>query len=179
MPVARRHALRRWSGFTLIELLVVLVLVGIVAGLAVLAIGDPAERELQQEVRRLQTLLELARDEQMITGGGERALGFRGDGYSLLELRLLDDRSRQWMPVTDRLLGPRELDTSLFELTLEQDGRRIPLSLTGSWEPHVRIADTGEMTPALVGFKLRTRGGQQRFVQIAFEGRLEIFDERP
>ncbi|MFZ2289975.1 MAG: prepilin-type N-terminal cleavage/methylation domain-containing protein [Halopseudomonas yangmingensis] len=179
MGIASRRAGNRSRGFTLIELLVVLVLVGIVAGLAVLAIGDPAERQLQREIERLQTVLELARDEAMIAGGSERALGLRADGYSLLELRVLDDRRREWAAVNDRLLGQRELDASLFEISLEQGGRRIPLSLAGSWEPHVGIGDTGEMTPALIGLKLRTRGAQQRFLQIAFEGRLEVLHERP
>ena len=45
---ARRSAPASTAGFTLIEVLVVLVLIGVIAGLATLSLGNGAERELRK-----------------------------------------------------------------------------------------------------------------------------------
>ena len=50
---ARRSAPASTAGFTLIEVLVVLVLIGVIAGLATLSLGNGAERELRKESDRL------------------------------------------------------------------------------------------------------------------------------
>ena len=86
---ARRPAPAASAGFTLIEVLVVLVLIGVIAGLATLSLGNGAERELRKESDRLAAVLRLARDELLISGGNERALGLRRDSYSVLDLVLL------------------------------------------------------------------------------------------
>ncbi|HIZ51789.1 MAG TPA: prepilin-type N-terminal cleavage/methylation domain-containing protein, partial [Candidatus Pseudomonas excrementavium] len=93
MADQRHHLNQRFSrieknerGFTLMELLVVLVLIGVVAGLASLSIGDGAERKLRSETERLAATLSLARDELLITDQSDRALGLRLDVYSFLEL---------------------------------------------------------------------------------------------
>ena len=70
---ARRTAPASTAGFTLIEVLVVLVLIGVIAGLATLSLGNGAERELRKESDRLAAVLRLARDELLISGGNERA----------------------------------------------------------------------------------------------------------
>ena len=169
---------RHSRGFTLIELLVVLVLVGIVASLATLAVGDGAERQLRVEADRLAGVLRLARDETMITGEAERALGLRRDGYSFLELILLDNASREWHAVTDRQLGPHPIDEQLVELDLELDGKRLALPQTSGWEPHIRLSNTGEMTPALI--TLRKPGSTiQRQIVVGADGRIEVLDALP
>ena len=160
------------------ELLVVLVLVGIVASLATLAVGDGAERQLRSEADRLAGVLRLARDETMITGQAERALGLRRDGYSFLELVLLDDATREWRPVTDTQLGPHPIDQQIVELDLVLEEKRLALPQTSGWEPHIRLSNTGEMTPAVI--TLRKPGSTiERHIEIGADGRVEVLDAQP
>lgn len=169
---------RSHRGFTLMELLVVLVLVGIVASLATLAVGDGAERQVRSEAERLANVLRLARDETMITGEAERALGLRQDGYSFLELVLLDDATREWRAVGDSQLGPHLFQEGIVELEFELEGDRKAARQTNSWEPHIRLSNAGEMTPALI--TLRKPGSEiSRQIQIGVDGRIEVLDGQP
>ncbi|WP_150300451.1 GspH/FimT family protein [Pseudomonas profundi] len=172
-----RHSWRqRQYGFTLMELLVVLVLVGVVASLATLSVGDGAERKLRTEAERLAGALRLARDELLITGEADRALGLRHDAYSFLELMILDDATREWQPVRDPQLGPRQLEQGLIELDLEIEGERRGLRQTNGWEPHIRLGATGEMTPAII--TLRIPGNQlERYIRVGLEGSVEVLNE--
>lgn len=165
-------------GFTLLELLVVLVLIGIVASLATLSLGNGAERLLRSESERLAGVLRLARDELLITGGADRALGLRRDAYSLLELVILDDASREWQPLLDPQLGPRQLEEGLLEISFQQNGNRRPLPQTGGWEPHVHLSNTGEMTPGLIILRV-PRQNLERHIEIGLEGRVEVLDAQP
>lgn len=162
-------------GFTLMELLVVLVLIGIVAGLATLSLGDGAERKLRAEAERLAATLRLARDELLITGESDRALGLRRDGYSFLELMVLDDSTREWRPLVDPQLGPRQFEQGLIEVRLELDGEYTALPQTGGWEPHVRLGNTGEMTPALITLQVPGKD-LVRHIEVGLEGRIEVLD---
>lgn len=170
-----RQSRRASHGFTILELLVVLLLLGIVVSMATLAIGDGADRKMRSESERLVGMLRLVRDEQMITGGGERALGLRPDGYSLLELVILDDAIREWQPVLDQQLQPRVFEQGLLEVVLEQEGRRRPLSQTGSWEPHIRLGNTGEMTPSQIILQVPGRNLQQ-VIDISLDGQVEVIN---
>lgn len=163
-------------GFTLIELLVVLVLVGIVAALVSLSIGDGGERQLRAEADRLANTLRLARDELLITGESDRALGLRRDGYSFLELVTLDDHTREWRPLNDAQLGPRQLSQGSVEFQLDLDGKRTALPQTLGWEPHILLSNTGEMTPALITLRVADRSLFRR-VAVGFEGRVEVLDD--
>jgi general secretion pathway protein H len=175
LPMGRLYQ----PGFTLLELLIVLILLGIVASLATLSIGDGGERKLRAETDRLAAVLRLARDELLITGESERALGLRRDGYSFLELVVLDDSTREWRPVLDPQLGPRELDPDLLELDLELEGERRGLQQTGnSWEPHIRLSNTGEMTPSVITLRVPRRN-MERHLEIGLEGRIEVRDALP
>ncbi len=169
-----RRAVER--GFTLIELLVVLVLVGIVAALVSLSIGDGAERQLRAEAERLANTLRLARDELLITGESDRALGLRRDSYSFLELASLDDQTREWRPLNDAQLGPRQLPQDLLEIQLDLDGKRTSLPQTLGWEPHILLSNTGEMTPALITLRVVDRQLFRR-IEVGFEGRVEVLDD--
>lgn len=175
---ANTDRVRLLSGFTLIELLVVLVLVGVVASLATLSIGDGAERQLRTETQRLAGVLKLARDELLITGSAERALGLRPDSYSFLELVVLDDATREWRPLVDQQLGVWQLEPAVLELAYEQEGERKPLPQTGGWEPHVRLGNTGEMTPGLITLKVPGKP-LQRHIRIGMEGKIEVLDAFP
>ena len=77
----------RSAGFTLLELMVVLVLIGIIISFAVLSLGgDKISELMEQETRRLATLLELAADEAVLRGE-ELAVNFTDDGYEFLLLQ--------------------------------------------------------------------------------------------
>lgn len=160
------------------ELLVVMVMIGVVAGLASLSIGEGAERQLRNETERLVATLQLARDELLITGESDRALGLRRDGYSFLELMILDDNTREWHPLMDPQLGPREFKQGLIEAQLELDGARAPLPSTGGWEPHIRLGNTGEMTPALITLHVPGKNLRRQIV-INLEGHIEVMDAIP
>lgn len=161
------------KGFTLLELLVILILVGVIASLATLSIGDGGERELRAETDRLVGALRLARDELLITGEADRALGLKRDGYSFLELVILDDATREWRPVKDSQLGPRQLEEGLIELDLELASERRSLRQTSNWEPHIRLSSTGEMTPAVIVLRI-PRTGMERRIEVGLEGRVEV-----
>lgn len=176
--LARPCSRRAHTGFTLIELLVVLLLVGVIASLATLSVGDGAERQLRTETQRLAGALDLARDELLITGAAERALGLRPDSYSFLELVILDDATREWRPLVDQQLGIRQLEPEVIKLSWEEDGDLRPLSQTGGWEPHIRLGNTGEMTPGIITLKVPGKP-LEKHIRIGMEGSVEVLNAFP
>ena len=62
------RAARGAAGFTLIELMVVIAIIAIAAGVASLAVRDPADTQLEREAARLSALLEAARAEARTLG---------------------------------------------------------------------------------------------------------------
>ena len=137
----------RSAGFTLLELMVVLVLIGIIFSFAMLSLGgDDLSEMMEQETRRLVTLLELASDEAVLRGE-ELAVHFTAEGYEFL---LLQDAAWQ-SSGEDGLLKSYKLPAGI-EIRLEVDGD--PPGLTGqdddpeeSLTPQVFILSSGEMTP--------------------------------
>jgi len=137
----------RSSGFTLLELMVVLVLVGIIFSFAMLSMGGDDMAELmEQETRRLGTLLDLASDEAVLRGE-EMAVHFTETGYEFLILS-----GDQWrVPEGDRLLQARSLPADI-EIRLEVNGDSPGLTSTDDEDeetltPQVYILSSGEMTP--------------------------------
>ena len=145
----------RSAGFTLLELMVVLVLIGIILSFAALSLrGDDISELMDQETRRLATLLELASDEAILQGE-ELAVNFLEDGYEFLVLR-----ENSWQsPEDDNLLKAYSLPAEI-ELRLEVEGEPPELSDFSTQEdgdseedpedsvtPQVFILSSGEMTP--------------------------------
>jgi general secretion pathway protein H len=138
---------RQSAGFTLLELMVVMVLIGIIFSFAVLSLGgDDVAELMEQETRRLVTLLDMAGEEAVLSGE-ELAVYFTDAGYEFMILR--GDR---WQPVTDdNLLKDHTLPAGM-QFRLEIDGE--PPVLGGSDDdeedsltPQIYILSSGEMTP--------------------------------
>ncbi|MBU3071519.1 type II secretion system minor pseudopilin GspH [Aestuariicella sp. G3-2] len=85
----------RPQGFTLIEIMLVMVIIGIMAGLASLAIGSNGPRQLQQEATRLQQRLLLAQDEAAFSQQNFGVI-FTETGYRFLRYDATED---QWNPL--------------------------------------------------------------------------------
>jgi general secretion pathway protein H len=166
----------RAAGFTLMEVVVVLFIIGIVATLAVIALGDGGhDRIMEQEARRLASLLELARDETIL-GGEEQAVGFTRQGYVFLRRYRVDERSYEWLPVAnDTTLRPRDLSARKLELTLYVEGVAVALPRdTDRPPPHVFLGLAGDMTPFQLDISPEGARGAAWQVRSLPGGRVEL-----
>jgi len=159
------RALRRGArGFTLIELLVVVTIIGLLAGAVLLSTGAVrADRDVEREVNRLRSLIELAREEAIMQSR-EHAILFTETGYRFY---VYDYQTEQWAePPGDALLAPRELEAPIaLELRAEDRDLVLDPASLGSGEdddedddvgpqPQVMILSSGEMTPFEATFVL-------------------------
>ncbi len=150
------------AGFTLLELMVVLVLIGIIFTFAMLSFGgDDIAGMMEDESRRLETLIALASDEAVIRGE-ELAIRFHNDGYEFMELQ-----QAGWkVPENDALLRSHMLPPGLeVRLQLEGDSPVFPgQDGDGDTEeavtPQVFILSSGEVTPFSVVFESRQSPAQ-------------------
>jgi general secretion pathway protein H len=172
------------SAFTLIELLVVIVIIAVISGVALLSLGILGDdRNLQREVRRLSSLIELANDEASIQGR-DFGLEILESGYRFVEY---DPFLNQWYEmIGDNLLRPRQveegmefelfiedrrvlLDTEAAEMEREEDDR----NLTDDYIPHILIMSSGDVSP----FELRLLRPNDRTaltLTMSLTGELEI-----
>jgi general secretion pathway protein H len=189
----RLDASRKHGGFTLIELLVVVVIIGIVSSFLLLSFGILGnDRTLDQQVRRLGSLLELTRDEATLQGrdfGLEVLLG----GYRFVEL---DPIIGQWSEVVgDDMLKSRQLDEDM-EIELYIEDRRVTLSkepakterneendmnqrnLREDYTPHVLILSSGDLSPFRMSIVRATdRARKTLSVSVAGEIKIESDDQ--
>src|SRR5690606_13704995 len=129
-----RRLVRNGRGFTLLELLVVVTIIGLLAGSIVLSTRYiNTERELEREVLRLQSLIDLVREEALMQSR-EFALLFAESGYRFY---VYDHLAQRWVaPPGDRLLASYSLPEPIrTELRLE--GRDLVL------EPTLELASRG------------------------------------
>lgn len=112
----RRHG----TGFTLIELMVVIFIIGIVASFATLSVGQSHTRVLQDEVKRLQSLLTLGSDEAVLQSE-ELAIEVYRNGYRFMHLEQSKDEW-QWQPIQDNAIFRARCFPEGVELAAEIEG---------------------------------------------------------
>jgi general secretion pathway protein H len=170
----RRRAAQR--GFSLLELLVVIAIIGILVGAVVLSadvVG--ADRDVEQEVHRLRSMVGLLHEEALMQSR-DYGLMFTSTGYRFY---VYDYKQLQWAETAqDKLLQEHTLARPL-ELTLALDDREVKLvrdfesQEIENPEPQVLILASGEVTP----FELdvyRDRNGGHFKLTAEIDGATEI-----
>jgi general secretion pathway protein H len=163
MNVRRRSRLQPrilQRGFTLIEIMVVVVIAGIISSIVIMSmnvVGD--DRDLQQEVYRMGSLVELAADEATLQGR-DFGLEILRAGYRFVEY---DPYTSRWAEIIgDDILRPRQLPED-FEFNLFIEDRRVPLSEQAgdtesgdeddnsrgveNYAPHALLLSSGDLSP--------------------------------
>ncbi|MBM7060887.1 type II secretion system minor pseudopilin GspH [Pseudomonas sp. UL073] len=163
--------MRRAAGFTLIELLVVMVIIGSLAGLAVLSTGvaGPA-RELNNEAERLASLLGVLADEAVLDNR-EYGLWVTPEAYQVLRY---EERSGAWQPLDKREHRLPEW----AELSIELDGQALTLpgpvaddseqKKSAALVPQLLILSSGEFSPFRLRLVERRRDGLR--LQLSSDG---------
>lgn len=158
MPISGTGTLRgkrrRAQGFTLLEILVVVVIIGVMATMAVLSIGDRAlDDRMATEARRLQELLALAADEAVLQG---TELGFiqTAEGFAFLALK-----DGAWTRLEEGgALRARTLPEPFF-IELQVDGRRVaPVDTRDARQelkPQVVLLSSGDATEFVLDLRAR------------------------
>lgn len=124
-------------GFTLVEILVVMLIIGVVAGGALLSLGVLGQdRQLETERQRLETLLQLVRDRAGIHSEQYGLRAFAG-GY---EFMVYDSRLTRWQTIADeeRVLRRRSLPAGL-QMTLLVEGRPVVLPTPDAKDPSPQV----------------------------------------
>jgi general secretion pathway protein H len=152
------------AGLTLIELLVAVAVIGIIISITLLSLNVlGSDRQLQDEARRVVTLLEAAQDEALMQGR-EYGLEVMRTSYRFVEY---DPYQVRWLAMSDDdIFRARNLPDGMeFELLLEDklvslkaeaaviadsDATDVNAS-SKKYAPHIMIFSSGEATP----FELR------------------------
>jgi general secretion pathway protein H len=110
------------AGFTLLELMVVILIIGIMATLVMLSVGNRGlDDRLELESKRMTQLMQLAEDEADLKGQ-PIGLRFGDDGYRFVTV----DNTRKWVDYAQGgALRPRAL-MQPFYADLRVEGRPVP-----------------------------------------------------
>jgi general secretion pathway protein H len=142
---------RQEGGFTLLEVLIVVLIVGIVSGLAVIAVRDDPGDRVATEAQRLSALLTLASQESVLQSR-EMAVEIGREGYRFLALG-----EDGWTEHDDPVFRTRTLPEDVtLQPVIEGDdvGRRAGQARR---EPRIYLLSGGEMTPFEITFRHRGR----------------------
>ncbi|MGB5740523.1 MAG: type II secretion system minor pseudopilin GspH [Woeseia sp.] len=178
--------IRAQRAFTLIEVMVVVVIVGIISAVVLLSTGLlEDDRDMQEETRRMATLLELAADEAVLQSR-DFGLEMTQTAYRFVEY---DPYQERWFAITDDdILRPRNLATDLrFELFVED--RRVLLNtelaqLTADdddeqndrqakYAPQALILSGGELSPFRL-LLIRDRDRMEQTIEVTPAGEIKI-----
>lgn len=139
----------RWrqAGFTLLEIMVTMVLIGIIAGFAVLSLPgkSPTER-LADEARRLITVLEVTQQDALLRGE-QRGVYFTETGYNLMSFPSGKSGRNAGFTLERAYRLPAGL-----RLQLWVEGRLVDFKRTAADLPQVLLLSSGEMTAFTVVF---------------------------
>jgi general secretion pathway protein H len=142
-------------GFTLLEILVVVLIIGVVLGIATLAIRDNPEQRLETEGQRFAALLRLAAQEAVLQSR-EVAVVFERNGYHFLVLE-----EGEWIQPEDKVFHPRALPDGMeFDLVIE--GERLEFGSQRRRDPRIFVLSGGEMTPFELGIRFGDRSAVYR-----------------
>lgn len=185
--LAGRAALAR--GFTLLEILVVVAIIGIFIGVTVLSTDlVNYERRMEQEAKRLGTILGFASDEALLQSK-DFGLLICEDGYHFF---IYDYDVDDWIPYSVKPFETHMLDDDM-QLALRLDDTNVVLETTDAayppnWslpltdadrekmpDPQITILSSGEITP----FQLEFQRASQLYepgvgLSVAFNGDYEV-----
>ena len=171
--------LGRQSGFSLLELLVVVAIIGIFAGALIFSMNiTGSDREVEQEARRLQGLLDLLREEALMQNR-DFGVAFTETGYRFYTY---DYQRLSWLPpLNDQMFNERIFDGPL-SIGLRVDDRDITLEQEfehGYYdeedvEPQVLVLATGELSPFSVLFERGFDATRGFSVSGSLTGHLEV-----
>lgn len=159
-------------GFTLLELLLVILIIGIILTFAALSIGRGNERHVEEEMRRLAGLIDLAAQEATLESH-ELAVQFSGNKYEFLTFA-----DNKWQRITqDDTFRPRSLPEEMH-LTVKIEGEPVNLATEVSQQtenalPRIYLLSSGEMTPFQLTLKDKT-GGNIYLLNGNINGKVEM-----
>jgi general secretion pathway protein H len=134
-------------GFTLFEILVALVIIGLIVGVATLAISNPAPEKLREETRRLAAVMNLAQEEAILQSR-DFGVTFWQQGYSFHEFS-----EGNWLQVKkDQTLRSYQLPKGM-RLQLVLEGMDVIMSAVELEKPQVFILSSGEISQFKLRFK--------------------------
>lgn len=166
VSMRKRHSWPAETGFTLLELLAVVVIIGIVITIASLSIEQKSSHVVQDEVQRINRLLQLAGEEAVLQGR-ELAIEFRADSYTFLEL----GADNQWLPVgEDQILHERSLPPDV-KMNLVVEGAEVGFEDKNNL-PRIFVLSSGELTPFTL--TMRLEGDLPYVLQGTIDGKLTL-----